>query len=582
MLFLNRLTYGETARSTPSSKSSLRQHYDAAYRFQSSGHLAQADSEYKLFLAEALHRLANGRANIGDYARAVPFYDEALKLAPDFAGYFDYAGAALDARDPSKARLLAQNALSLYSKNATNVQNAKAHLILGHALRTMSEKKEAIGQFKTAVALDPDFEDVYALGAAYLALPDKENAARTFVNMLAGFGDTAIMHMDLGRAYGEAGYPDEAIQEFKKAIAKNNRLPGAHYSLGASYINKSGEIAFSQAEPEFRKEVAIQPNDSFSYPQLGRIATARHRFQEAEVDLNRAITLNPKNPDTFFLLGELYAEMHRLSDAEAALRKAIAATTDPSENHYEVQHVHYRLGRLLIESGDIAEGKKEMQIAEALLLESRRRDDSSMAGKPVIHAPLLKTRARASLDDVAAEKMFENQVGPLIAGCYSNLGVNAAVGRDYAAAAEDFERAAQWNPALHGLDTNWGTAAFAARDYAQAVGPLSRSLQVHPEDVQIRSMLGVSEYMIHDYDKAVRTMRVIEAHVDTVPSLKFAYAESMLKTGDLRHGIERLQSLAQSDPENRAIHSALAEAYRENAQPEEADREAKLSQALSK
>ena len=142
-LFFNRVAYGQTAQSTPSSKSSLRQHYDAAYRFQSSGHLTRADSEYKLFLAEALHRLANGRANIGDYARAVPFYDEALKLAPDFAGYFDYAAAAFDAGDPSKAKLLAQNGLSLHAKNATDVQNAKGHLTLGRALRSMSEKKEA-------------------------------------------------------------------------------------------------------------------------------------------------------------------------------------------------------------------------------------------------------------------------------------------------------------------------------------------------------------------------------------------------------------------------------------------------------
>ncbi len=63
--------------------SSMQQHYDSAYRFQSTGNLKQAAVEYKLFLADALHRLANGRVNTGEYAKAIPLYEEALKLSPD-------------------------------------------------------------------------------------------------------------------------------------------------------------------------------------------------------------------------------------------------------------------------------------------------------------------------------------------------------------------------------------------------------------------------------------------------------------------------------------------------------------------
>jgi tetratricopeptide (TPR) repeat protein len=96
----------------------MQLHYDAAFRFQNAGNLSQANTEYKLFLATTLHRLANGDANLGDYARAVPLYDEALRLAPDDRSLrMDYAGAALDASDWKNAKPLAASVLEALKSN---------------------------------------------------------------------------------------------------------------------------------------------------------------------------------------------------------------------------------------------------------------------------------------------------------------------------------------------------------------------------------------------------------------------------------------------------------------------------------
>jgi tetratricopeptide (TPR) repeat protein len=541
--------------------SSLRQHYDAAYRFQSAGNLTQAASEYKLFLSDALHRLANGRANMGEYAQSIPLYDEALKLLPaDFILQLDYAGAAFDAKDLTKAKRLAQAALDR-AQTASNPQKAKAHLVLGNALMEASQYQDAIVQFKAAVAINPEFANVYALGTAYLALPDPKSAAAVFAKMLTGLGDTADLHMELGRAYGEAGYPDEAIAEFKKAIAKNNQLPFAHYSLGAAYLNQSGDSAFPRAEVEFRKELAIHPDDPLTYPQLGRIAMSRHNYGEAEADLKRAVALNPQNPDNFLLLGRLYTDMNRRADSIDALRKAIAATTDPSRNHYSIQLAHYRLGRLLMQSGEIEDGKKEMKIAEALLLESKSHDESRMARKAAMEAPLRQTHV-ATLADVDTEKTFERQITPLLAGSYNNLGLIAAVNRDYAGAVEYFEHASKWNPELVGLDMNWGKAAFGGRQYAQALMPLSRSLQTRPEDVQVRSMLGVSLYMTHDYEKALQTFQPMETEAEKVPLLASvmhgARGEKYASGGKYQQAVEELRAALRLNPHDADAKHALA------------------------
>jgi tetratricopeptide (TPR) repeat protein len=571
----------QTVESTHSSALSMRQHYDAAYRFQSAGDLAQARLEYELFLADALHEVGNGRANIREYARALPLYEEALKLAPaNFPLNLDYAAAALEAEDPAKARLLLGQALTLYAKRAKGSEIASAHLILGRALQKTRAYSEAVEQFKEAVSLEPSFVNTYALGTAYLTLPDRESTARTFAEILSQFGDTATMHMDLGRAYGELGYPDQAIEEFKKAIARNDKMPGAHYSLGASYINKSGEAGFPLAEPEFRKELAIRPNDPLSYPQLGRIAMSQHKLQDAEMDFQLATALNPQNPDNFFLLGQLYVEMHKPLDAEKALRKAIAETPDPSRNHYDIQHAHYRLGRLLVESGQVEEGKKELAIAQELLLRSRLEDESKIAGKPVIEAALSTPRT-AKPREVATEKAFEKQIGPLMAGCYNNLGGIAATDKDYARAADNFGRASYWNPSIKGVDGNWGRTAFAAQQYSQAVVPLERALQAHPEDVELRTMLGISQYESHSYANAVKTLQPIAASLRPVPSRAFAYAQSMVKTGDFQNGLEWLRALVQSDPGNVIFQRALGEGYASSGNYPKAEEELRTAITLN-
>jgi tetratricopeptide (TPR) repeat protein len=298
------------------------------------------------------------------------------------------------------------------------------------------------------------------------------------------------------------------------------------------------------------------------------------------MDLQLATALNPRNPDNFFLLGQLYTEMHRPLEAEKALRKAIDETPDPSRNHYDIQHAYYRLGRLLIESGQIEEGKKELAVAQELLLRSRLEDESKIAGKPVIEAAL-STTPTAKPREVIAEKAFEKQIGPLMAGCYNNLGGIAAIARDYARAAYNFEHASYWSPALEGVDGNWGRTAFAANEYEQALGPLDRALHAHPADVELRTMLGISQYETHNYAKAVKTLQPMEASLRAVPLRAFAYAESMVKTGDFQNGLEWLRTLVQTDPGNAIFHRALGEGYASSGDYPKAEEELRTAIALN-
>jgi tetratricopeptide (TPR) repeat protein len=578
--------YGQTQAVTLSNESLLKQHYDAAQKLQSAGNYDQAARQYKIFIADALGELALDRAHAGDYQRAAPLFDEALKLAPNSPILqIEYAQAALRQGELSRARLIADQVLDAYASNPK--ASAKAHLILGSILLKQGKEREARQQFETAVAREPDFEDGYALSVSCLAMGDREAAVKIFAEMLASFGDSAVLHREIARAYGNSDFPPEAIAELKKAIAENDRLPEAHYMLAAIYIATEGDAKVPEAEQELHEELEISPGYALAYIALGHIALGRHDYAMAETYLQRGAALSPTSPDVFFDLGQVYLETDQPAKAEEALRTSIGLTQDESRNHYQVRRAHYLLGRLLMNSGRTEEGRRELQVYDAQMQKSLGHDRTRLAD--LLQDP--RTGLGITEDNMAAQGSgsfqsqaetddFQKGVGPAIADSYNNLGAIAASDRDFSDSLKYFEKAAEWTPAMDGLDYNWGKAAFSAGQFQTAATELGHYLSAHPTDAKVRSMLGISQFMTEDYAAARNTMQPIEAQMASTPNLAYVYAVSLVKTKELVRGIERLVTLENSNPEMIDVHRELAEAYRQASRPEDAAREMKEYEAL--
>jgi len=504
--------------------------------------------------------MASARSNLRDYVRSSALFDEALRLdANNPELQMDAAEDALASGDLGRAKLLA-------AKSTTAEQgNARAHRIFGRALLQAGEQEKAKQELEKAVAIEPDFTNGYALATAYLTLKEKDKAAGIFREMQASFGDTAAIHMQFGLAYGEAGFPDDAIPEFQKTIAEDAAYPGAHYSLGASYLLSMGEIDFPQAAAAFQSELALHPDDVLSHAQLGYIELSQHKYDEAEKELRRATELNPRDPDTFVSLGQLYVDTSRPSDAEPALRKAIALTADPAHNHYQVQRAHYLLGRILLQTGRREEAKTEMQTSTDLLKLSTLQNQGKTAEEIAVSTKALNLpkREMPTLDTTALQQVekLEGELSQPVADSYNNLGVTAAREGNYAAAVEFLEKASQWNPTLDGLDVNLGRAAYMAKLYAKAVQPLRHVLDRDPKDAWFRTALGVSLFMTGDYSGTVNTLRPMEASLNSTPGIEPIYGAALVQAGDVSDGIARLTQLAVANPNNAELHRLLGKAY---------------------
>lgn len=563
MLWAGAISWGQTGGGRLSCGSAVQQHYDAAERLQASGDRHQAEFEFKLFVAEGLRCVAVDRAATGEYTAAVPLFERAIKLAPnDVDARLDFAAAAAGARDFARAKEQAQGVADAAGKGCAGAVCARANALLGRALFGEGDMQGARDAYESAVRSEPSFDHGYALAKTYLAQANTKAAASLFAEMLASYGDRPEIHMEFGRAYGEAEFPEQAIVEFNKALTQDSSFPEVHYCLGASYLMRSGNTAFALAEAEFHKELALHPDDAFSYSQLGYIAMSRHDLKQAEADLSRAAALDSHNPDNFLLLGQIYGDLGRGAEAETALRSAIAATTDPSRNHYQIRGAHFQLGRLLMQRGERREAGKEMAAAEDLLLQNRMQDQVNYRGKPVAgyRFPVAASGAAADSKMQTGAREYERRLAPALADGYSNLGVTAASDKRFPEALGFFEQAAAWNPQTEALDYNWGRAAFAAKQYRQAAVCLGRVLEANPVAAGVREPLGMSRFLIQDYAGAVSALAPLRARLGDTPLLAYAYAESLLETGAFEDGAERMRALEAFDPASGLFPLALGRA----------------------
>jgi tetratricopeptide (TPR) repeat protein len=525
-------TVSALAQKPDASPDALRQHHSAAAAFLQRGDTDHAASEYRAFLAEALHRVANANAQIGEAKRATELFTQALEFDDrDSALIDDFAALRFDHDQLPEAEVLLNSALVL------KADDLRAHFILGRVL--FNEEKYQAAQPHLQLAwfhgqADASSKDAwYLLGVTDLKLQQLAVAQALFQKTLLTLGDKASTHRRLGIAYYTGDYPDQAIVEFKKAITLDPRALGQHYYLGLAYLGHNPEAGYNRAEQEFRAELALAPNDFGSHYMLGDIALKKSYIAEAEKEITRALSLKPDDPAALLLAAELFSTTARDPGAEPLLRKAISVLGTSSPPKYDTIRAHYMLGRLLQRTNRQEEAAQELTLSEQLRKQLREASGSTPKDRAT-KAPAQNQQPEDLPRPVTAEERaqaaaFIRQLGPAIGEAFNNLGAIAANQRQCPACVTYFQRAGEWDPSQEGLDRNLGRAAFLCQQYEQAVAPLSHYLEQHADDANVRSALGLSLFRLREYRKVVDVLGPIQSAIQSNPDLADAYATSLSK-----------------------------------------------------
>ena len=147
-----------------------------------------------------------------------------------------------------------------------------------------------------------------------------------------------------------------ATETLARASEMDSTSPKLHVLLGDVYRQQK---FFPDAEQEYRKALAIQPNDTGALFGLSLALLADEQTDEALTLAQTALVRNPDDPELNAMLGEILCARDDFLGAEPYLKKSL--TTKPEY----VSHVHALLGKVYARTGRTQEAINELKLALA-------------------------------------------------------------------------------------------------------------------------------------------------------------------------------------------------------------------------
>jgi len=106
-----------------------------------------------------------------------------------------------------------------------------------------------------------------------------------------------------GRAYGNRGEYDKAMNDFRRAIDLNPRCAEAYYNLGLVLALKGDN---DRAIENYDQALKLYPNYAAAYNNRGLVLANKKEFDRAIKDYGQALQITPKSPDVYYNRGLAY------------------------------------------------------------------------------------------------------------------------------------------------------------------------------------------------------------------------------------------------------------------------------------
>ncbi len=259
-------------------------------------------------------------AALGQYERAIPYYQKTLSLAPDYAlAKYELAQAEYQAN-----RILADQpghrvpraSASLDSSSQNNQQSVTETKPLDISTETSSPTLSEVSIQKTEQGV-PSLEKVKQL------LFDREsgnNAVQRYDKQDSMILGSFAYHFQKAESFREKMMYQEAIGEYEDALKLNPRHVQCHIMLA----DTSRKLKrFDRAEQHYLAALDIAPDNAESYFKLGNLYLEQKRYPQAVTSYTRSVELNPEKCDVFNNLGVAYMKQNEYEKAVEAFRHVL-------------------------------------------------------------------------------------------------------------------------------------------------------------------------------------------------------------------------------------------------------------------
>ncbi|HWD94347.1 MAG TPA: tetratricopeptide repeat protein [Verrucomicrobiae bacterium] len=310
--------------------------------------LARTDRDAQLAFSEILSRLADPpftwQLNHPEQLRHLAELSRSL-APPDSAGSLQKAQAACESAiarfpdDPLLHQQLAElkQAAGDQAGVAEEAQrsldllpgNPQTGLLLGLALAQQQKYEEAATAFRQVFQLNS--EDVWARQNFALCLQKlgrKDEAIREFKRALAIKPRFGLAYIGLGQLYEEVGRTNEAAACYQKALANPIHRTEELTTLARFCASRKW---FAAASTNYLDAIKLSPSDANLRVEAGQTLVEMGRHVEAGQCFAEACRLSPGWGQAHFLCGLEYGRAGKVADAEREFREAVKLLPDLAE-----------------------------------------------------------------------------------------------------------------------------------------------------------------------------------------------------------------------------------------------------------
>jgi Tfp pilus assembly protein PilF len=303
---------------------------------------------------------ADAQANLGvllffqgNLTDSIPHFRSALAERPDLAKIQGLLGLAeVRTLDLVLGRKDLETALPLIQDEKFKVDVGLELVSLYTQSGDLDEAARILAQLKKAAPTNPQ-----VLYAAYRTYSDL--AGESMLALALAAPESGQFHRMMAHEETRQGKTNEAIVEFRKAIAIDPRLPGIHFEL-AELLHTSQDAAIrKEADREYQAALAENPRDVRLLCRLGEMDSERGDFQGSFEKYSKALKLRPGNADAKLGLAKALIDLNQPDKALPILEQAVKE--EPTN-----AIAHYRLGTLYRKNGRIEDAKRELRIYKDL------------------------------------------------------------------------------------------------------------------------------------------------------------------------------------------------------------------------
>jgi predicted TPR repeat methyltransferase len=221
------------------------------------------------------------------------------------------------------------------------------HYHLGNALYERGQLEDAIGAYRQALALRPDFVEAFNnLAGALQQQGHTDEAITAWRRALALRPDIATIHNNLGNALRSSGQLAEAVNAFHRATELEPGMAAAHYYLGQA-LRDQGQA--DGAIAAYQRALQLDPGYAEAHASLGTVLQQHGRLREATAAYQAAVRLRPESADFRYLL-DVATGNPAVTRAPASYIRQVFDAYAPRFDEHLVDTLTYRVPALLVEA----------------------------------------------------------------------------------------------------------------------------------------------------------------------------------------------------------------------------------------